>query len=272
MKPPAINMKKYLSIIKNESQKQMTYRVNIAAYTLGNIFEIIVQVVIWTVIFSKTAVVNGYSYNEMMTYVIIGWFILFATTNYNFEGNIARDVQQGTLSNYLVKPISYLRYMAAVSLGRISFALFVVIITQIVLLFVLQEHLILNTDPLLLLMIFIMMVLAYLIKFFIAVLIGALSFWFTEISGIFFSLGVIAKFLSGAYFPLALLPVMFVKVSLWFPFAYTFFVPIQLYLGKLTLLDGVKAIGVQAVWLFVLYAIIKFVWHLGLRRYESAGS
>ncbi|NTU98775.1 hypothetical protein HGA64_02090 [Candidatus Falkowbacteria bacterium] len=264
-------MNKYATITKNESQRLMAYRANIAAHSFGHLFEIMSQVIVWSVIYSKATILNGYTFQQMMTYVIVGWFILFATSNYGFEDKVAKDIHQGTLSNFLVKPFSYLRYMTAISIGRISFAMVVVVSLEVILLWFMRANLIFNNSVAHLLIVLLLMFFAYFIRLFFSILVGLASFWFVDISGFYYSFNIISKFLSGAFFPLSLLPAAFVKTSMWFPFAYTFFVPIQLYLGKLTLSQGLQAVAIQLAWLLGLYGIIKIVWYRGLRKYESAG-
>src|SRR4030065_2917093 len=105
-------MKKYWHIITNEVQRQFTYRIGIAAYSFGNIAEVIILVVIWSIAFRNTDMIHGYSSHEMISYVIFAWFFSFLTTTYAFEQNIARDIHRGTLSALLVKPQSYVRYAA----------------------------------------------------------------------------------------------------------------------------------------------------------------
>ena len=264
-------MKKYLLILKNEFQRHLAYRANIASYSVGHIFEVASQVVVWTVIFQNASIIKGYTYDEMITYIVIGWFILFATSNYGFEEKIAKDIHQGTLSNFITKPVSYLRYMASVSIGRIVFAFVVVVGIETVLIWLMRDHLILNTQPLVLLLLLAMIATAYFIRLFFSVMIGLLAFWLVEISGTYFSLNIISKFLSGAYFPMGLLPAAFLKTSMFFPFIYTFFIPIQLYLGKITPKEGLYGLVTEFVWLAILYAGIKTVWHFGLKRYEGVG-
>lgn len=271
MRPLEISMKKYFLITKNETQRMVTYRANISAFSLGHIFEVMAQVVVWTAIFAKTEIVNGYSYNQMMTYVVVGWFILFATSNYGFEDKVAKDISQGMLSNFLVKPFSYLKYMVSLSIGRISFALVVVVGIEVLLFWYFKSNLILLTDWRSILLILALIIEGFIVRLFFAISIGLTAFWFTDINGFNFSFNIMSKFLAGAFFPLALLPAVFVKISMWFPFAYTFFIPIQLYLGKISLLGGIKAVVIQAIWLLILYAIIKIIWHRGLHQYESAG-
>lgn len=264
-------MKKFLTIIKNEFQRHLAYRANIATYSFGHVFEVTAQIIVWTIIYQKAEMIKGYTYPEMLTYVIVGWFILFATSSYGFEDRIAKDIHQGVLSNLIIKPINYVKYMIAVSVGRVVFAVFVVTCIEIFLIIILHDKIIINSDPFVLLFMAIMMILSFFTKVLFSIMIGLLAFWIVEISGTYFSLNILNKFLSGAYFPINLLPKTFTTISLAFPFVYTFFVPIQLYLGKMSLLQGLYGFGVQLLWLFLLYVIIKIIWHFGLRRYESAG-
>jgi ABC-2 type transport system permease protein len=79
------------------------------------------------------------------------------------------------------------------------------------------------------------------------------------------------NFFSGAYFTLALLPASILKVAMFMPFAYTFYVPTQIYLGKMSISEGWSGLLVSIVWLFVLYVIIKIIWKRGLKKYDSVG-
>jgi len=264
-------MIKYWILIKNEFQRHLAYRANIISYSFGHLFEVTSQVIIWSVIYQNSQIIKGYSYSEMITYVVVGWLLLFATSNYGFEEKIAKDIHQGTLSNLITKPISYLKYMTAVSLGRIVIAFITVIIIEISMILIFRSRIIIDFSFIKISILVVMMILAFFIRLFFAILIGLIGFWIVEISGTYFSLNILSKFLSGAYFPINLLPAAYVTASLFFPFAYTFFVPLQIYLGKASLAQGLKGILVEFIWLVLLYAIIKIVWHFGLKRYEAVG-
>jgi ABC-2 type transport system permease protein len=116
-----------------------------------------------------------------------------------------------------------------------------------------------------------MLIVTYLINLCVSILIGFLSFWATEIAGIYYCLKTIIKFMSGTFFPISLLPLFFVKASYFLPFVYTIYIPVQLYLGKISFAEGLRGLAIEMLWLVVLYVIIKIVWRLGLKRYESVG-
>jgi ABC-type uncharacterized transport system permease subunit len=62
------------------------------------------------------------------------------------------------------------------------------------------------------------------------------------------------------YFPLSFLGVSFLTISLFFPFAYSFYVPTQLYLNNISYEQGVIGLMVQLFWIVVLYFVIKISW------------
>jgi ABC-2 type transport system permease protein len=264
-------MRKYFQIIKTEFQRQLTYRAEFIGYRLSHVVEIAAQLVVWTVIFRQVEVVRGYSYEEMATYVVVGWIFLMLTATYGLESHVARDIHRGQLSNFILKPLSYIRYTAVLSLGRSSIATFTGLVMFVILAVFMGDKLLLPDNYWYLPLIASMLALGYLIRVLISVLIGFIAFWTTEINGIYNFFWVLQKFLSGGYFPINLLPSVLVSVSLAFPFVYTYFVPVQLYLGKMTAAQGLKGIGLEIIWLIVLYAIIKIVWKSGLKKYESVG-
>ena len=264
-------IKKYWMIITNEIQRQFTYRVNIVAYAFGNIAELLALTVIWTIVYGNIDSIQGYSSEEMITYAVIAWFFSFLTTTYSFEQNVARDIHQGTLSSLLLKPQSYIRYVVAVAFGRILIALMVVVVESVLVFLFFQNQLIFELDAPTILLLFCMLVATYFINLFLSILIGFIAFWTMEIHGMYYSLKVISKFMAGTFFPIALLPVFFVKASFFLPFVYTIYIPVQLYLGKISFMEGLRGLAIELLWLVILYGMIKIVWRFGLRKYESVG-
>lgn len=264
-------MKKYSIIIRNEIQKQFTYRASIAAYAFGNIAELVALTVIWTIVYRNIDVINGYTAHEMISYVVFAWFFSFLTTTYSFEQNVARDIHQGTLSNLLVKPQSYIRYMIAVGTGRITIAFLIVLVQGAIVFSFFRNSLVFSLDLPIIFLLICMLVVTYFINLFLSIIIGFIAFWTMEINGTYYSIKVFSKFMSGTFFPISLLPAFFMKASFFLPFVYTIYIPVQLYLGKISFAEGLRGLAIEMLWLVVLYVIIKIVWKLGLKKYESVG-
>jgi len=264
-------VRKYLAVIKAELQRQITYRVNQFTFRIGNVFEILVQILIWTAIFQNVQVIRGYNYKEMMTYILIGWLLSMLMQNYGFENIISGHIEEGKLSNFISKPINYIKYLITLSIGRCSFTVAVAFGMNVVLLFLFRHYFILSKDPLMWAVLVAMVLAGYFINLFISILVGFTSFWTVDNHGIFYSINTLAKFLSGNYFPINILPAAFLNFSLALPFVYTFYFPAQLYLGKISIRQGLVGLGVEIAWLAFLYLVINWVWKLGLKKFESVG-
>jgi ABC-2 type transport system permease protein len=263
-------MKKYLLIISNEIQRQFTFRASILSYVGGNFIELFISIVLWTAIYKSRPFVQGFSRPEMISYVVVGWYFMMLSTNYWFEEIIAWHIREGRLAGFLTKPQSYLRYIFALSLGRITIALAVSILQGIAYILLFRGKMVFSDDWRVYVILAAMLVFAYLIRFFLAVIAGLMGFWILEVDGAYYAFEVIVKFLSGSYFPLSLFPLL-LKVSVFFPFMYTLYFPAMVFLGKASLSDGVKGLFIQIAWTAFLYLIIKAIWSRGIRRFEAVG-
>ena len=76
---------------------------------------------------------------------------------------------------------------------------------------------------------------------------------------------------AGSFFPLSFLPIILYKISQCLPFMYTFFIPVQFFLGKINNQEAIKGLFIELFWCFVLYFIIKKVYKIGLKKYEGVG-
>lgn len=263
-------MKKYLTIVKTYWQRGLTYRFTVFAYRVGEMAEVVALVLMWTAIYGNEKIIRGFTLPEMITYILIG--NLFSGLTRNFLAELmARDIKDGGLSMFLLRPMGYFSYIFFREVGRISLTTVMSLIGQgLVILFFLKSF-IFNFDALYLLLIIVMIILAFTFEMLLAYLLGLVAFWTDEVHGLYSTFDRLEKFFAGGYFPLSLLPATFVSISYFLPFGYSFFVPAQLYLKKADLALGVRGILIQIIWIVVLYGIVKIVWKKGLKRYEGVG-
>jgi ABC-2 type transport system permease protein len=264
-------MKKYFIIIKNQVSKQLAYRVNIYAYRIGNFLMIGAQLAIWSFIYRGNSVISGFTESEMLSYVLFGNLFSFLTANFGIHSVIERDIKEGLLTNFLIKPISYLRYMVVYAFGRAIISMMTASLLLGIIIFIFRNKLIFNVGiPVFIILIF-SLAISFIIRVFFSIILGQIAFWTTQVHGIFYSFFMIEKFMSGYLFPLHFLSAVFLSISKFLPFMYLYYIPLMLYLGKISLIQGIYALCAQAVWLFLLYAIIKLLWAKGLKRYEGVG-
>lgn len=263
-------MKKYLTIIKTYWQRGLTYRFTILAHKFGEIAETVILILMWMAIYGNENVIKGFTLYEMITYVLIG--NLFSAVVRNFLPNTMKgDMKDGGLSVYLIRPMSYFSFIFSREIGRSSLVAILSVISQGFLVLFFLNYFIFNFDILYLLVIFVMLILAFMTELLMSYIVGLVAFWTDEVDGLYATHERLRKIFSGGYFPISILPTAFVSASYALPFAYSFFVPAQLYLKKIDLMMGVRGIFIQLVWIIVLYAISNLVWKRGLRRYEGTG-
>lgn len=269
---PQVDMKKYLAIFNNSWQRQLTYRANMLAFRVGNLIEFTFQILIWLAIFASVDVVGGYDRHEMVTYVTLTWLFTFFTSTYGIEDHVSQHIRDGKLSEFLIKPISYLRYMTVLSLGRSSLPSFYGIFVIFAFMAIFRKMLVFPDSPWAVLLIIAILLVGILIRLLLSIMVGMISFWTNDVSGINYTINTIIRFFSGNFAPLNLLPKALYNFTLWTPFVYITYFPAQIYLGKVDAVRGVYGLMIEILWLFILYWLIKAIWHFGVRKYEASGN
>lgn len=266
------HIKQVVVIIKTAWLRNLNYRFTIIMYRVGEITELLVLILMWTAIYTGgTGVIKGFTLNEMVTYVLVGNMCSLAVRNF-LPAYVSRDIVEGRLSMFLVRPISYIKYIFVNELGRSFLATFLSLLSQMIVVLFFLDKFLFNGSTIYLLLITAMIFLAFVIEMLIGFLIGTIAFWTDETEALQLTIDRIKRFFSGGYFPLSLLPVALATASIYLPFAYSFYFPAQLYLKKISIHDGLIGLGVQLVWIIILSGILHFVWKKGLKKYEASGS
>lgn len=112
---------------------------------------------------------------------------------------------------------------------------------------------------------------AYAIATLLTTLTAMIGFWTLETGGFILSYRVFAQFFAGALVPLWFMPDWMRAVAEVLPFQATTYAPVAIYLGQV---DGSAiwtTIGLQLVWVGVLWLLLRLVWSRALRRVVVQG-
>jgi ABC-2 type transport system permease protein len=233
-------------------------------WRVRNVFQILLTFFLWSTVFaSPTTVLFGYDRAKILTYVF-GIMIVRALAMSARAADIASDIAQGDLSNYLLKPVTYFKYWFTRDISSKALNLIFAAVEFALLFLILRPPFYFQINPTVLILFFVSIVLAILIYFFILVLVSSLTFWIPELSWV-------VEALSGALFPINILPATFQYIVMATPFPYLIYFPVQVYLGNISgnaLLGGVM---IAAAWCGILYFAMNFIWQRGLKTYESIG-
>ncbi len=115
------------------------------------------------------------------------------------------------------------------------------------------------------------LVLTALLQFFLSYAMALLAFWVLEISTFIFILFAFEYLASGHLFPLDMLPPA-LQHALWFtPFPSMLYVPISIYMGKISANGIITGLLTQLFWMLMMYALARFMWRRGIKKYAAFG-
>ena len=115
-------LRKYKPFARAAAMDMMAYRFNILTWAIVTVFEVACLVFLWLAVYQSSeggidSSINGFTYKEMIVYVVLTTIFGFVTFNDDTLWFINRDVREGTIGNFLIKPISYRGKFIASNLG-----------------------------------------------------------------------------------------------------------------------------------------------------------
>ena len=244
---------------------QTTYVID----TFFNVFQsqlkFVASILIWFITIRSGANLN---LSQLLTYFLIGSLFAQSWSSQVADWNLYRYIKSGGISSLLMRPSSIFGYSFIRNLGSDFFyALWNVFFLS---LFIIIFHDYVTLPTLINFFLVISLTfLARLIVYFYQMICGSITFWSTEGGGIFRTSGFVLIFCSGFTFPLNLIPeTLFLQ---YLPFAFTFYHPMQIYLGKYSPIETLYVFLGGMTWCFVLYFLAKWVFKMGLKKNESVG-
>lgn len=266
-------MNKYFQIFKISFQQEFVYRVNFIMWRVRNVLQIFLVFFLWDAVFSQPdRVVFGYDRERILTYVL-GLLIIRAFVLSSRAIDVSGEVARGDLSNYLIKPVSYFKYWLTRDISSKALNLVFAATETFVLYLILKPPFFLQTNLLSISGFLIAAASAMFIYFVLVFITSAVPLWIPEAGwGTHFLVTVVAvEFLSGAIFPLDILPGAVQHVLNLTPFPYLIFFPLQVYLGKVSGLALVRGLLVSAFWAVALWFLMNAIWKKGLKVYQAHG-
>lgn len=227
---------------------------------------------LWHSVFSSNTTVFGYSKEQMMAYVflvlLVTSFIMSAPSNDNVGG----EISNGTLNNFLIKPIGYLRYWLtrdwASKLLNMLFAVF----EFTLLYFLFRPQIYFSNSPIQLVLGIMLAVISALIYYLLTKLAVSVAFWTPESTwGFMFIILVLMEVLAGSIFPLDLLPKPVMTFLQFTPFPYMIYYPIAILIGKIDIVSASRIFLQSVVILGFWYVVAMKVWKKGLKNYAAVG-
>jgi ABC-2 type transport system permease protein len=267
-------MKKYWHVITVGMQNNITYRFNYLARTLFGLIPLTAVLFLWRTIYAGKQpgdLVGTYTLAQMISYYLMVTVVDALTAVNEDDWQIASDIKDGNISQFLLKPVDYLWFRLCLFLsGRLTYMAVAVI--PLTLFFVyLREFFVFPADWVTFGCFLVSLLLTALLQFFLSYMMAMLAFWVLEVSTFIFILYAFEYIASGHLFPLDILPAGLEKALYFTPFPYQLYFPVGIYMGKVTGMELARGLVTQLAWVLLAFGLARFAWARGIRHYSAVG-
>ena len=265
-------LKTYLPFAINVFQRNLSYRANAVIFILGESIMLAVTYYLWKAIYGSSAdsIIKGFSLNEMIIYVLVS-FLTALIISADILHDIYREVKDGSIAINLIRPISYEKRMIFQGLGNVMYNFVVIFIVSFTVITILYYKYTGSLSLFNIIFYLISMMLGVLINLYYSYAFGLISFKITNMWGLSQIVGAITQLLSGALIPIVFFPQGIQWIFKFLPFSSMIYTPTMIYLGKITGLELIKAIGIQVIWLGILIVIARVMWNTLIKKLTILG-
>ncbi|WP_240941244.1 ABC-2 family transporter protein [Paenibacillus sp. HB172176] len=262
-------MYKYVSLAKLSMQNTVAYRGTFIISILGNFIYLLSIFYLWNVVFTAKEQLGGLSWDQMKGYLIISFFMNGLISFYS-EGTISGKIVDGSVALDMLKPVDFQKARLSEVLGAGVFESFV----SIVMIFIMAPTIfsgVYNPHWYTWLLLLVSVGAALLIKFGIIYLTCLLCFYTTSRYGLSLARTAIMNLLSGALIPLIFFPKWLEVICTYLPFQGIVFIPASIYLERVDGAEAIGLIGLQLVWVVILWWAGKLLWNWAIKQVTIHG-
>lgn len=254
--------------LKNGVLDSMAYRFEFLLQIVGSaIAPLLMQLLLWNAIYSQSGSTEfaGMSFRDMIHYTFAS--VLFSQVrggDLDFE--LAEMVRTGTLSSFLLRPVSVIEFVYL----RGSGPKFLVALVFLLI----GAGLSIATGGSIgrLLGAMLLALMGNIIHFQISAALAAVSFYWEEAYGVLMVKNMVTSLLSGELIPLFLVPEKYAWIWKSTPFYLYVYGPAQYTLGNWTHAQFLQSVLIAGLWILGGGVLIRVSWGLGMKKYLSVGN
>lgn len=266
-------MKKALSITLRFMgiywQVASQYRLGSLIWIVNGMISPLILMGVWLVVSgSRTLALNQ---PQIVTYYLLTTIVIRLTQSWVAE-DLTYIIREGRLSNYLLKPISFIyeriakdqTYRLIRLISLIPFIMLAIIFNP----FTLHISTQLSAWILFLLCI----ILGIIANFLIEVLVGLTTFWLGHAYGAFMLLFIVQELLSGVIVPFSLMPGWLQQLASWSPFYIQIGLPIDVLMGNKSFSQALPFLLIVIAWIGILALANVITYKKLIKLYTAVGN
>lgn len=264
MTPWTAKIQKYSEYLRISFLTMLAYRTRYFVGITTYIIYISVNYFIWKAIFAHGTQLGSYSFNQMMAYITIGW--ISRSFYYNrLDSEIAQKVVKGDLALDLLKPVDFQWMQYSRTFGEAIFRLFLFSLPTFgvaLLLYPISLPQHVGTYLLFTIATFN----AFLLFTTINYIVGLMAIPFRNIEGLMYAKGNLLLFFTGLMIPFEFLPGILKPILTWLPFGGISYIPLNIYLEKMSSQEILVGFGIQVAWILCLHYIGRGLYQYFTRK------
>ena len=263
-------MKNYLEYSRLGFVNILAFRLRYYTGIVTYLINVTVYYFIWKALYATDPdFARGFTFEEMVTYVAVGWVIRSVYFN-NIDQNMAADVLEGKIALSMLKPVSIQTMYLGRALGEAGFRLVMLTVPAgivVSLIFPVQGPASVGHFLLFLVSLVGSVFLMGALNF----VIGCFAVRMQSILGLLRAKFFVQELLSGLLVPMTMFPPAARTVLSYLPFQHIAYTPLLIYLGKLEGMEIAAAVVVQALWAIVILACGARFWIFMARKLTIHG-
>jgi ABC-2 type transport system permease protein len=269
------SLRKYAKILRVTLIERMTYRADFLLTTFLRFLPMLTTILLWKSIYdaSGSSRHNGYSYDEMIAYLLLVNISRIFSSMPGLAGGIAREIRDGTLKKYLIQPLDMLNYLVAYRVAHKVAYIVASALPYGLLFFICRDFFVghVPADVVTWLAYLVSLALAFLIGFYFEACVGMVGFWFLEVTSLLYIVMTLNFFVSGHMLPLDLLGHPWADILKALPFQYMAYFPAVVFLKKVEGPDLLVGLAAELVWALAFLALARWLFRRGMTRYSAFG-
>lgn len=255
-------------------QMKMSYKLDFFMSIVGQLIKCLIVYYLWRAVFlnASSRMINGFTSTEIIAYVFMSTITANIVSN-SVDVTIGGEVWDGSISMNLIKPINYEIKLFFESIAELLQGTLIISLPIWIGFICFSYFCSSEVPPNIKTILFYLLssFLGFLILFLFNFIFGVFSFYVTNIWGIRNLKYALLEFLTGSVIPLAFLPTCVQIVINFVPFASINYIPVMIYLKKITGYELYKSLGIQLIWIITLYFIGVLVWNKAIKRLSILG-
>lgn len=263
-------MKKYWAYFITTLKMNSAYKADFLLSLIIDVVFFFISFALWKVIYKEGGIdaIGSYSLKDTITYFFVTSILFRLEVSSSIY--LGWQIWSGYFTNDIIKPWSITLVNILDTIGEKFFVVSLYIPVSVVIYIFAHDNIELPQLPNLL-----MFVITVILAFFMAIafnlIFHAMTFRFGDQDANIQLFNYTALFLAGSFFPLAFLPGNLGVIFRSLPFKNIFFVPVEIFLGKMSPNQIYRSWLEIIIWTIIFYVIYRIVYRKGIKLYTGTG-